>query len=175
MPLLPIVKYPDPILRQKTALVDPGEPGLAALVEDMFLTMYAANGVGLAANQVGLAKRLTVIDCSGGEDPEQRLVLINPELLETRDEIEEEEGCLSFPGLRGTTRRALWARVRAVGLDGKPFEVTGDGLLGKALQHELDHLEGRLFIDRLGLTEKALMSGKLKTMRENARDDGAKR
>ncbi len=172
MSLLRIVKYPDPILRQKTSLVDPAEPGLADLIANMFETMYAARGVGLAANQVGLAKRLAVIDCSSGDEPSQRLILINPRIVETRDEIEEEEGCLSFPGLRGTTRRFLWARVQAVGLDGKSFEVAGDDLLGKALQHELDHLDGRLFIDRLGLTQKALLSGKLKAMREDAREDG---
>src|SRR5260221_587918 len=106
---LKIVKYPDPILRVKCAPVDPREPGLKQLLEGMFETMYAAEGVGLAANQVGLDKRLAVIDCSGGEDPAQRLVLLNAEMLSTEGDIEEEEGCLSFPAIRAKTHRGSFA------------------------------------------------------------------
>jgi peptide deformylase len=174
MKKLTIVKYPDPILRVKTSAVLPGEPGLKDLVESMFQVMYAAEGVGLAANQVGLNKRLAVIDCSGGEDEEQRLVLLNPEMLASEGELEEEEGCLSLPGIRAKAKRAIYARVRAQGLDGKFFEVEGEGLLGKALQHELDHLDGKIFIDRISFSQKALISGKLKELKAGAREGGAK-
>jgi peptide deformylase len=166
---LTIIHYPDPILRVNTKPVDPKEPGLKQLVEAMFEVMYAAEGVGLAANQVGLDKRVAVIDCSAGEDPKERLILINPELLSTEGEIEEEEGCLSFPKIRAKTKRGHFARVRAQGLDGKFFEVEGGGLLGKALQHELDHLNGKVFIDRISLAQKALISGKLKDLKADAK------
>lgn len=170
---LKIVKYPDPILRKKTSPVDPADKSLKALCEAMFEVMYAAEGVGLAANQVGLDKRLVVIDCSGGEDPEARLILLNPQMLETSGSVEEEEGCLSFPMIRAKAKRSSFARVRAQNLAGKTFEVEGDGLLGKALQHELDHLDGKLFIDRIGLAQKALISGKLKALKAEARKKGA--
>jgi peptide deformylase len=141
---------------------------LKALVADLFDTMYAAEGVGLAANQVGLAIRLAVIDTTGGRDPEARLVLLNPQIIAVDGEVEEEEGCLSFAGLRAKTRRGESAKVRAVGLDGQPFEIEASGLLGKALQHEVDHLNGRLWIDHLPLAQQALLSGKLKQMRRDA-------
>src|SRR5687767_341919 len=165
MAVLRIVKYPDPILRAKTRPVDPKDPELKSLVADMFETMYAAEGVGLAANQIGLDKRVAVIDDSGGEDKSRQLILINPELVETRGEVEEDEGCLSFPKIRAKARRGTYAKVKALGLNGKAFTVEGEGLLGKALQHELDHLDGKLFIDRVGLAEKALISGKLKELK----------
>jgi len=162
---LSIVKYPHPILRKKTALVDPKDPKLPKLVDEMFAAMYSAEGVGLAANQVGLDLRLTVIDCSAGEDPEAKLVLINPEIIELKGEVEEEEGCLSFPGIRAKAKRAEWARAKAQDLKGRHFEVAGDGLLGKALQHEIDHLEGKIFVDRLSLVQRALIAGRLKELK----------
>jgi peptide deformylase len=169
MAILPIRRYPDPVLRQKARPVDPKDPQLPALVADLFDSMYAAEGVGLAANQVGLAVRVAVIDTSAGEDPQARLVLINPEIVSTGGELlEEDEGCLSFPGLRAKARRGERAVVRATGLDGAPFELEAVGLLGKALQHEVDHLNGRLFIDHLPLGQQALVSGKLKQMKREA-------
>lgn len=168
MPVLTIRHYPDPVLRQRALPVDLNDPSLPALVADLFDTMYAAEGVGLAANQVGLAKRVAVIDTSAGEDPNARLVLLNPEILEIEGEVEEEEGCLSFPGMRAKARRGERSRVRAFGLDGQPFEIEAGGLLGKALQHEVDHLNGRLFIDHLPLAQQALVSGKLKQMKKDA-------
>lgn len=168
MPVLNIRRYPDPVLRQRALPVDPQDPSLPQLVADLFETMAEADGVGLAANQVGLAIRVAVIDTSGGEDPAARLVLLNPELLSVDGEVEEDEGCLSFPGLRATARRGERARVRATGMDGQPFEIEAGGLLGKALQHEIDHLNGRLFIDHLPLTQQALVSGKLKQMKKDA-------
>jgi peptide deformylase len=170
MQQLSIVRYPDPILRKKTTPVDPKDPGLPALVEAMFQAMYRAEGVGLAGNQVGLDKRLAVIDCSGGEDPSQRLVLVNPELIEMKGDLEEEEGCLSFPGVRAKARRAQWARVRAQNLEGETFEIASDGLLGKALQHEVDHLDGKVFIDKISLAQKVLIAGKLKDLKAEAKD-----
>jgi peptide deformylase len=168
MPVLKIRHYPDPVLRQRALPVDLKDPSLPALVADLFETMYAAEGVGLAANQVGLAKRVAVIDASAGEDPAAKLVLLNPEILQTIGDVEEEEGCLSFPGMRAKARRGERAKVRAFGLDGLPFEVEAGGLLGKALQHEVDHLNGRLFIDHLPLAQKALVNGKLKQMKKDA-------
>jgi peptide deformylase len=168
MATLPIRLYPDPILRKKCRNVDPTDPSLSALVADLFDTMYAAEGVGLAANQVGLDIRVAVIDASAGSDPLARLVLINPQIVGESGEIEEEEGCLSFPGLRAISRRAQWARVQATGLDGIPFEIESGGLLGKALQHEVGHLNGRTFIDHLLTSQKVLLAGKLKQMRKEA-------
>lgn len=168
MPILTVRVFPDPVLRQKSKDVDPADPSLKALVADLFDTMYAAEGVGLAANQVGLAIRLAVIDTSGGRDPLAKLVLINPQVIATQGEVEEEEGCLSFPSLRAQTRRGERAKARAFGLDGQPFEIEAGGLLGKALQHEIDHLNGRLWIDHLPLTQQALLSGRLKQLRKEA-------
>jgi peptide deformylase len=168
MSLLAIRLYPDPVLRAKTRPVDPRDPSLPALVADMFDTMYSVEGVGLAANQVGLPIRLAIIDTSAGRDPEAKLVLVNPTLVAESGEVEEEEGCLSFPGLRAKARRAERARVQACGMDGVPFEIEADGLLGKALQHEVGHLDGRLFIDYLPISQKVLLAGKLKQMRKEA-------
>jgi peptide deformylase len=172
MALLTIRQFPDPVLRQKAKDLDPLDPSLPALVADMFETMYHAEGVGLAANQVGLAVRLAVIDCSGGEDPKAKLVLINPVVIEIKGDLEEEEGCLSFVGMRGKARRGEHCRVRAFGLDGKAFEVESGGLLGKALQHETDHLNGRLFIDHLSMAARAAMDGKLKQMKKDFQGSG---
>jgi peptide deformylase len=168
MSVLQIHRYPDPVLRQRAEPVDPKDPSLPALVADLFESMYAADGVGLAANQVGLARRVAVIDTSGGEDPDARLVLLNPVLLDVQGSVEEDEGCLSFPGLRAKARRGERVRVRAYGLDGQAFEVEAGGLLAKALQHEIDHLNGRLFIDHLPLAQQALVSGRLKQMKKEA-------
>jgi peptide deformylase len=167
MPLLTIRQFPDPVLRQKAKDIDPLDPSLPGLVRDLFATMYHAEGVGLAANQVGLTVRVAVIDCSGGEDAEAKVVLINPVILGTQGDVEDEEGCLSFVGMRGKARRGERCHVRAFGLDGHPFEIESGGLLGKALQHEIDHLNGRLFIDHLSLSSRAAMEGKLKQMKRD--------
>ncbi len=159
--------YPDPRLRRKTRVVDPSHPSLPQLVEDLFETMVASDGVGLAANQVGLDVRVAVIDLSVGRDPRERRVLINPKIVELKGDVEEEEGCLSLPGLRARTRRAAEARVQAVGIDAVPFELEADGLLAKAIQHEVGHLDGRLFIDYLPQAQKVLAAGKLKKMKRD--------
>lgn len=168
MALLTLRLYPDPVLRKKCRDVDPKDPSLPGLVADMFETMLAEEGVGLSANQVGLPIRVAVIDTTCGKDPMARLVLINPKIVAEGGEVEEEEGCLSLPGLRAKALRAETCRVQALGLDGIPFEIESGGLLGKALQHEVGHLDGRLFVDYLPLGQKALLAGRLKQMRKEA-------
>jgi peptide deformylase len=174
MALFTMREYPDPILRQKAKNVDPKDARLPGIVRDMFETMYRESGVGLAANQVGLDLNLTVIDCSGGNDVNAKLVLINPVVLATEGTVEEDEGCLSFPGLRAIARRGERCRVRAFGLDGNVFEVEAGGLLGKALQHETDHLSGKLFIDHLTLASRASVEGKLKQMKKDFKAEAKK-
>lgn len=161
---LKIVKYPEPVLSQ------PGEPvtefnnELKQFVEDMFETMYAAQGIGLAAPQVAVSKRVTVIDLSMGKDPKQKLVLINPEIILREGKQYEEEGCLSFPDIREKVPRALKVRVRAQNLIGKWFEMDGEELLSRAFQHEIDHLDGMLFIFRMSGLKRDMALRKIRKM-----------
>ncbi|MBV6433130.1 MAG: Peptide deformylase [Bryobacteraceae bacterium] len=162
-----IVKYGDPVLEKPCDAVDESEFGTAELrefAEDMFETMYSAKGVGLAAPQVGVSKRLTVIDCSVGEDPRQKLVLINPEIIFKEGSQVGEEGCLSIPGFREDVERAKKATIRARDLDGGSVEVTGEDLLARAMQHELDHLDGILFLSHLSPLKRSLIRRKIKKM-----------
>jgi peptide deformylase len=155
--ILKIEKYPAPVLSQ------PGEPvtefndELRQFVADMFETMYAAQGIGLAAPQVGVSKRLTVIDLSLGKDPEQKLVLINPEVISREGKLYEEEGCLSFPEIREKIQRAAKVRIRAQDEYGKWFEMDGEELLSRCFQHEIDHLDGVLFIFRMSALKRDLV------------------
>ncbi|MCL5024158.1 MAG: peptide deformylase [Nitrospirae bacterium] len=145
-----IKKYPEPVLKEKARPVSIINAQLQRLIDDMIETMYAAPGVGLAAPQVGVSKRLIVIDVSNREEEETPLlVLINPEIEAVEGEIESEEGCLSLPGYVTTVKRAERVTVRALDREGKPVEVEGGGLLARALQHEIDHLNGTLLIDRI--------------------------
>jgi peptide deformylase len=160
-----IVKYGDPVLETPTdPVADFADPALKDLVEDMFETMYAAKGVGLAAPQVGVALQLTVIDCSAGEDPAQKLVLINPKITATEGSQTGEEGCLSIPGFREDVTRAQKATVHAVNADGEPFEITGEDLLARAMQHEIDHLNGVLFLSHLSPLKRDLIRRKIKKL-----------
>lgn len=157
MALREIRKYPDPVLRQKTGRVDTLDAALERLIDDMVETMHAAPGVGLAANQVGVPLQVAVIDLSAREEKGQRhplLVLINPEMLSLEGSITEEEGCLSLPEYTEMVKRASKVKVRAQDRTGKSFELEAEGLLAKALQHEIDHLNGLLFIDRLSPLKK---------------------
>jgi len=157
MAVLPIRTYPDPVLRAKTARVEKTDGSLDRLIEDMIETMHAAPGVGLAANQVGVSLQLAVIDLSSREDDDQRhplLVIINPEILSLAGSVMEEEGCLSIPDYAEKVKRAAKVRVRAQDRTGKTFELEAEGLLAKALQHEIDHLNGLLFVDRLSPLKK---------------------
>lgn len=165
--ILRITKHGEDVLKKKTAPVDfeALRPELPRLLEDMWETMYAANGVGLAAPQIGRSLRLAVIDVKP-EERSDRLVLINPEIVSREGAVLEEEGCLSVPGLYAKVRRHARVRVRALGEDGRVWERTGTGLLARAFEHEIDHLDGRLFIHHLGLAERLRVSAILKDLKK---------
>jgi len=169
MAVLEIRQYPDPVLKGGCKPVHDITQEIHALIEDMVETMYDAPGVGLAAPQVGVPLRLAVIDVSTEDEKKPLLVLINPEIVAYEGEQEEEEGCLSVKGHYATVKRYAKVRVRAHDRDGKPFEMDGEGLLARAFQHELDHLDGMLFIDRLSPLKRDLLKRKLKKqMKEEA-------
>jgi peptide deformylase len=162
-----IVKWPEAVLSQPGEKVVEFGPELAEFVEEMFETMYAAQGIGLAAPQIGISKRITVIDVSFKEKPEDRLVLINPEILDREGKQTEEEGCLSFPEIREKVQRAAWVKVRAQNEKGEFFEVEGQELLARALQHEIDHLHGILFIDHLSRLKKDFVKRRIRKLQRN--------
>lgn len=157
MAIREIRKYPDPVLRKQTDQVGTIDGAIHRLIDDMVETMHDAPGVGLAANQVGVPLQVAVIDLSTREDPARRhplLVIINPEILSMEGTIIEEEGCLSIPEYTETVKRAQKVKVRALDRNGKSFEIEAEGLMAKALQHEIDHLNGLLFVDRLSVLKK---------------------
>ena len=159
MALREIKLYPDPVLRNKAARVERIDKSLDRLIEDMVETMHAAPGVGLAANQVGVPLQLAVIDLSAREDQDQRhplIVIINPEIISQEGSVVEEEGCLSIPDYAEKVKRAARVKVRAQDRTGKPFDIEAEGLLARALQHEIDHLNGLLFVDRLSPLKKSI-------------------
>jgi peptide deformylase len=162
--LLKIVKYPEPVLQQPGEPVTEFDAELRKFVADMFETMYASQGIGLAAQQVGIARRITVIDLSLGKDPAQKLVLINPEIIFREGKQYEEEGCLSFPEIREKIQRAAKVRIRAQDQNGKWFEMDGEELLSRAFQHEIDHLDGVLFISRMSALKRDLNLRKIRKM-----------
>jgi len=167
--VLEIRQYPDPVLKGGCGPVEDVTPDIRALIDDMAETMYDAPGVGLAAPQVGVPLRLAVIDASTEEHKMPLLVLINPEIVSYEGEVEEEEGCLSVRGYYAMVKRYARVRVRALDRDGNQFEVDGEGLLARALQHELDHLDGMLFLDRISPLKRDLFKRKLKKqMKEEA-------
>ena len=170
MALLPILHHPDPRLRQKAKPVARFDAALQKLLEDMFETMYAAPGVGLAATQVGIAQRIAVMDCSREENRREPLVMINPEIVEKTEPEEVEEGCLSVPGVSDTLKRYRKVKARAQDRQGHTFEIEADGLLAQCIQHEIDHLDGKLYIDRLSSLKRERL---LKRMREEREGDGA--
>lgn len=161
---LPIVKYPDPVLQRPAQPVTEFNAELHKLIDDMFESMYAAQGIGLAAPQVGVSRRLTVIDLSFQKKPEDKLVLINPEIIEREGRQFEEEGCLSLPEIRDKVSRAARVKVRAQDRDGKWFEVEGTELLSRCIQHEIDHLDGILFIFRISLLKRDLALRKIRKL-----------
>jgi peptide deformylase len=163
----PIVKYGHPVLEQKAAEVkDFDTPELNQLVEDMFESMYAARGVGLAAPQIGISKRIAVIDVTNGEDPAQKLVLINPEIVGSEGTQTGEEGCLSLPTFREPVARAQKVTVRAHDAKGNPWEMTGEDLLARAFQHETDHLNGRLYISHISPLKRDLIRRKIRKLQK---------
>lgn len=165
--VLKVVKYGDPILEKKCELITEFDtPELHKLVEDMFETMYSARGVGLAAPQVAVGKRLTVIDVTAGEEGGERLVLINPEIIAKDGAIVGEEGCLSIPGFREDVKRAKKVRARAQNVKGEFFEIEGEDMLARAIQHESDHLNGVLFLSYLSPLKRDLIRRKIKKLQK---------
>ncbi len=162
-----VVKWPDPVLAKRGAEVTEFDAGLAKLVEEMFESMYAAQGIGLAAPQIALSKRITVIDVSFGKDEAQKYALINPVVVSAEGKQVEEEGCLSLPEIREKVQRAEKVKVRAQNVKGEWFEVEGTELLARALLHEIDHLDGVLFIDRISRLKRELVLRKIKKMQKN--------
>lgn len=175
MAVRPIVKFPDPRLRQETQAVPRVTDEIRKLCADLTDTMYAANGAGIAAIQVGAPERIFLVDpaVAGGNETDPPVVFINPEILWLSGETEtNDEGCLSFPGVFVPIKRSVRARVRAMGLDGKLFEAEAEGLYGRALQHETDHLNGKLLIDFVGPLKREMIKRKLKREAAEAEADG---
>jgi peptide deformylase len=158
----PVVKWGNEVLEKKAAPLTVFDKELAKLLEDMFESMYAAQGVGLAAPQIGISKRIAVIDITFGKDPNSKLVLINPEIIAMEGRQREEEGCLSVPGFRENVKRPAKATVRALDAKGKQFTMTGEGLLARAFCHETDHLNGRLFLTHLSGLKRDLIVRKIR-------------
>jgi peptide deformylase len=164
----PIVKFGDPVLeREADDVTEFDTPDLHKFLADMFESMYAAKGVGLAAPQIGVARKIAVIDCSNGENPDEKLVLINPKILHVEGKQVGEEGCLSIPGFREQVRRGKRVTVRAQDASGEEFEMTGEDLLARAFLHETDHLYGRLYITHVSALKRDLMKRKIKKLQRN--------
>jgi peptide deformylase len=161
-----IVKYPDPILQQPTEKVVTFDNELRVLAADMFESMYKAVGIGLAAPQIGISKRITVIDLSNQKNPEEKIVLINPEITHREGRQYEEEGCLSLPDIRDKVARAEKVKVKAQDLEGNWFELEGTELLARAFQHEIDHLDGILFPWRLSALKRDLILRKIRKLQK---------
>ena len=163
--IYPIVKYGEPVLERRAEPVTKFDtPELHKLIEDMFDSMYAAKGVGLAAPQIGISKRIAVIDTSAGENPDERLVLINPEILKQEGSQTGEEGCLSIPGFREMVTRAKRVTVRAHDTKGETFERVGEDLLARAFLHETDHLNGVLYINHVSALKRDLIRRKVRKL-----------
>ncbi|HXK10354.1 MAG TPA: peptide deformylase [Vicinamibacteria bacterium] len=162
MTIRPIVRFGDPVLHQPASSVERVDDGVRALFDDMVATMYAAPGIGLAAPQVGVPLRVIVIDLSVGEDPQQVIKLANPEVLESEGEQKHEEGCLSIPGFAGSPCRPARVTVRGLGPEGKERVYTATDLLARAFCHEIDHVDGLVFVDRLSPLKRDLMKRKLR-------------
>ena len=163
--IYPIVKFGNPVLeREAQDVTEFDTPELHTLLEDMFQSMYAAKGVGLAATQIGIGRKIAVIDVSNGENPDDKLVLINPKVILVEGRQVGEEGCLSIPGFREQVRRGKRVTVRARKANGEEFEMIGEDLLARALQHETDHLYGRLYITHISTLKRDLMKRKIKKM-----------
>jgi peptide deformylase len=164
--IYPIVKYGDPVLEKPSKTITQFDAELEELAEDMFATMYAAQGIGLAAPQVGKSIRLTVVDVTSGKNPEAKIVLVNPEIIHGEGEKREEEGCLSIPGFRGYVVRPQFVTIKAQNLKGEPFEIRGEDLLARAFCHEIDHLNGILFLQHLSMLKRDLIKRKIKKLKK---------
>lgn len=162
--IYPVVKYGNPVLEKPAETVTVFDDALRKLVEDMFESMYAAHGVGLAAPQIGISKRLAVIDITFKEDPKAKLVLVNPEIVRTEGKQRGTEGCLSLPEFREEVTRPMRVTVRAQDADGKHFQTSGDELLARALMHETDHLNGKLYISHISALKRDLIKRKIRKL-----------
>ncbi|HOR42067.1 MAG TPA: peptide deformylase [Atribacterota bacterium] len=167
MAILKLEKYGSSVLREKSLPVDKIDDEIRRLVQDMIETMYAESGVGLAAPQVGISKRIIVIDT----EEEGVIVLINPVIVKKEGELHEEEGCLSVPGVYSPVRRFSRVTVEAMDLNEKKFQITQEGMLAIALQHEIDHLNGYLFVDRLNPARRLMLKDELKNIEEGKQDE----
>ena len=163
------MKYPEPVLQQPGEPVTEFDAELRKLIADLFETMYASQGIGLAAQQVGVAKRVAVVDLSQAKEPAKKLVLVNPEVIFQDGKQYEEEGCLSFPDIREKVSRAAKVRIRAQDEKGKWFEMDADELLSRAFQHEIDHLDGTLFIFRMSALKRDLNLRKIRKMQREGK------
>jgi peptide deformylase len=161
-----IVKYGDPILEKPSRSIIKFDAELEELAEDMFATMYAAQGIGLAAPQIGKSIRIAVVDVTGGKNPEAKIVLVNPEIIHGEGEKREEEGCLSIPGFRGYVVRPQFVTVKAQDVKGQEFEIRGEDLLARAFCHEIDHLNGILFLTHLSMLKRDLIRRKIKKLKK---------
>jgi peptide deformylase len=166
MSLLKIITWPNPLLEMPADAVIEFNDELKKLVNNMFETMYAAPGVGLAAVQVGVPKRLFVMDCSGGKDPAQRVVMINPEVVTVEGTQDGDEGCLSFPGIFFNVERNLRAIVRAHDINGKEFELDGNELTARCMLHETDHCDGIVFIDKMTPLKREIVKRRIKKLQK---------
>src|SRR5437764_3638950 len=161
----PIVKFGDPVLDREAENVDEFDtPELNKFLEDMFESMYAAKGVGLAAPQIGVSRKIAVIDCSNGENPDEKIVIVNPKIVHIEGKQVGEEGCLSIPGFREQVRRGKRVTVRAQDIKGETFEKTGEDLLARAFLHETDHLYGKLYISHISALKRDLIKRKIKKL-----------
>jgi peptide deformylase len=168
----PIVKLGNPVLeREADDVTQFDTPALHAFIDDMFESMYAAKGVGLAATQIGVSQKIAVIDVSNGEKPEEKLVLINPRIVKVEGRQTGEEGCLSIPGFREQVRRGKRVTIRAQNIKGEEFEMTGEDLLARAFQHETDHLYGRLYFTHISTLKREVMRRKIKKLQRDGEWD----
>ena len=168
MAIRPITIYPDAVLTTPTREVETVDAEVKQLIEDMKETMYYGDGIGLAATQVGVGRRVMVMDVPDPEGGSNLMALVNPEILEQEGEIPSEEGCLSFPGLTITVKRAEKVKVRGLNEDGEPVEIAAEGLPAICLQHEIDHLDGTVFVDRLGPLKRKITLKEYRRLREAA-------
>jgi peptide deformylase len=164
--IYPIVKYGDPILEKPAKTISQFDAELEQLAEDMFASMYAAQGVGLAAPQIGKSIRLAVVDVTSGKNSEAKIVLVNPEICAAEGEKREEEGCLSIPGFRGYVVRPQFVTIKAQDAKGEPFEIRGEDLLARAFCHEIDHLNGILFLQHLSMLKRDMIRRKIKKLKK---------
>jgi peptide deformylase len=162
--IYPIVKYGDPVLEKRAETVTVFDAELQKLIDDMFESMYEAHGVGLAAPQIGISRRIAVIDVTFKEDPAAKLVCINPEIIHTEGQHTQSEGCLSIPDFRENVTRAQKVTIRAQDINGEVYEKTGEDLLARAFLHETDHLNGKLYISHISALKRDLMKRKIKKM-----------